>query len=450
MTMDLTRTRARRAVATAVVMGGLLATANLAEAAGSGAVTGIVFRDDNRNGAADAGEAGFASLSVYLFDAQRTRMLAATATDSAGRYSFAGIADGDYLVELASTSWRSLRSSWAPTTTGGSLLPRMTVRASSGGVADLGWRPIARSTSDSAPISEYVGPQGLRVRSYNDVVHARQVYDALAAGTMVGAEGASIVVRLDFGPTSLTSFGALGSPGSYSGYNAVVTESWDSWLDRAQEVLFHEYGHAWAMYYAYLAQQDATLTSYLKARGLDGDSRLDSSHMWDRRELIAEDYRQLFGSADAAAVQQENYEIPVAAAVPGLRDFLSTTFRQASAPQPAPAPSPSPTSSPTPAPSAAPVTVTGVAMNPSPVQSTGTASFTLNVAADVTVQVLDGSGRLVRTLAGGARDAGTSSASWDRTDSRGKRVRSGTYAVLVSATDASGNTSQARTAFTVK
>ena len=33
----------------------------------------------------------------------------------------------------------------------------------------------------------------------------------------------------------------------------------------------HEYGHAWSLYYDTIVQQEGTLASYLKARGLDGD-----------------------------------------------------------------------------------------------------------------------------------------------------------------------------------
>jgi hypothetical protein len=42
--------------------------------------------------------------------------------------------------------------------------------------------------------------------------------------------------------------------------------------------------------------------------------------------MLAEDYRQLFGSPNARLRGQENQDIPPAAEVPGLRVFLSTTF----------------------------------------------------------------------------------------------------------------------------
>jgi hypothetical protein len=49
--------------------------------------------------------------------------------------------------------------------------------------------------------------------------------------------------------------------------------------------------------------------------------------MWDPKEMIAEDYRQLFGSANAQTGGQINTVLPLVKDVPGLRDFLSTTFR---------------------------------------------------------------------------------------------------------------------------
>ena len=81
--------------------------------------------------------------------------------------------------------------------------------------------------------------------------------------------------------------------------------------------LFHEYGHAWSLYNAYLVQQDPALTAYLRARGLLGDPRLGTSYAWDPRELIAEDYRQLFGSPNAQLGGQINRDVPLAKESPG-------------------------------------------------------------------------------------------------------------------------------------
>ena len=111
------------------------------------------------------------------------------------------------------------------------------------------------------------------------------------------------------------------------------------------------------------------MTTYLQARGLAGDSRVNSSYMWSTDEMIAEDYRQLLGSPNASATPgQSNYQIPLANAVPGLRDFLLNTFTAAPAvsASPTPSPSASPTAAPTASPTAAPATSPTATPSPSP------------------------------------------------------------------------------------
>ena len=58
---------------------------------------------------------------------------------------------------------------------------------------------------------------------------------------------------------------------------------------------------------------------------LSGDPRLDSSYSWDRREILAEDYRLLFGSAKAISERptQMNTAIPQPSNVDGLAGFLA-------------------------------------------------------------------------------------------------------------------------------
>jgi subtilisin family serine protease len=70
-----------------------------------------------------------------------------------------------------------------------------------------------------------------------------------------------------------------------------------------------------------------------------------------------------------------------------------------------------------------------------------TAAYVLRAAATVTVAVSDAAGRTVRTLASGPRTAGSASVSWDgrRSAAAGSPlVADGTYAIVVSATTASG------------
>ena len=433
---------------TTLVLAATFGAVPRAHGAGSGSISGMVFQDLDRDGTRDSGEAPMAGTGIYLLDPAGARQLGFTASDSSGHYSFANLADGDYRVELDPYEWRQIRTDWVPTTTG-SVWPRLQVRLAGSASADFGWRPIVRSGDVAAPISEYLGDDGLRVLSYNDAVTARELYDDLRSGSLVGAEASTTTVRFDLGASSVCSTSVSGSPGSYTDYRAGVHIAYLSWLDQGDAVLFHEYGHAWSLYYAHIAQQDTRLRSYLAARGIEGDPRLDTTHAWSRRELVAEDYRQLFGTPNARQLPQENTDLPRAADVPGLREFLSGSYMQA-APAPAPDPSPDPIPPP-PAPSPTPpLSVSSAAMNPNPVKSTGTAGFSLSAPASVTVTIRDSRGGLVRTLLqGSARPAGAATIVWDRRNSAGQRVKGGTYTLRVEAVDAALAQAAAAASFAV-
>ncbi len=117
-------------------------------------------------------------------------------------------------------------------------------------------------------------------------------------------------------------------PGSqYSNLTASVYLDYTTWLDSGDQPLFHEYGHAWSLYHAIIVQQDPEFSGYIKARGLQGDSRLNNgTTSWDVKEMIAEDYRQLFGTSNAASRTQANSDIPPAVQIAGLREYLSGDF----------------------------------------------------------------------------------------------------------------------------
>ncbi|MCA1710126.1 MAG: hypothetical protein LC789_00195 [Actinobacteria bacterium] len=353
----------------AIVTGAVLAGVGLplpATAAGTATISGVAFEDANRNGVQDPGEAPRAGDTLYLFNSAGTYTGLQT-TDSTGHYTFSGLATGSYRVEYKSSTWWGIRSEWAPTTTG-TLQPARSVSAPTA-AADFGWRRIVRSTDEAAPISSFTGPEGLRVASYDDAVPARDLYDALLRST-VGPEAGSISVLFDLYGSSTTTTVVGATAGRYDTYSASSYVTYLSWLDGGDNTLTHEYGHAWSLFHAYLTQQDPTLAGYVNARGLTSDARLGSSYAWNPREMIADDYRQLLGSPTAAAGSQMNQDIPVAAAVPGLRDYLVGAFQTAPTPSPSPtetaSPSPSPTVSPTPTAS------TSLDASPSPTSSPNT------------------------------------------------------------------------------
>ncbi|HEX2700280.1 MAG TPA: SdrD B-like domain-containing protein [Acidimicrobiales bacterium] len=405
--------------------------------AGTGTISGTAFQDLNRNGVLDSGEPRIPNQQFYLFDGTQTVYYGTTVADGSGRYSFGGLDAASYVVSLEDSAWRAIRTDWVPSTTG-SLRPDRAVDLSGAATADFGWRPIVRSTTLGNPISQYAAPNGMRVESYDDVVTAREVYDRVMLG-LVGPEAPAVKIHFDLGSggDTATTSASIGSDGRYELYGADVYASYLSWLDSGDSKLAHEYGHAWSLYHAYITQQDPTFASYLEARDLTGDARLNTSHAWSPREMIAEDYRQLFGSATARAASQENNAILPAASVPGLRRFLHDTFTTAPA-----------GTAPEPAPSA--MAVSGMAVNPSPVRSSGVVSWSASGPARVTVTVLNAKGATVRTLlAGVSEPAGTASVAWDRLTDAGRRVGKGTFTARVVATDGSGATATQSVSFSV-
>ena len=410
----------------------LLATPAIASA---GEIRGAAFQDANRDGVRQAAEAAFGGHKIVLTDAAGYA-ITSTTTDAAGAYAFTGIADGDYWVVYDRSSWLSVRNDWAPSTTG-SIKPqrRLTVAGTTNG--DFGWRPITWSTDPYRPVSSYTAANGLAVKSYNDAVTALEVYTALTS-SWIGVEAPTVTIRFAYGSSSMTNAVAQFSSGVYSNYHATVNLTYSSWLDGFDQTLVHEYGHAWAGYHAHITQQDPELTAYLEFRGLAGDPRVGTSYAWSADEMIAEDYRQLFGSPTAAARVQANRDIPSAADVPGLREFLRDTFTTPPAetePEPAPAP---------PA-----LDVSGLAVNPSTVKTSGTVSFTLSAPATVTVRIVDAKGATVRTLLQAApRDGGSVSTVWDRLTDAGRKAGRGTYTARVEAT-ASGSSVTREASFKV-
>jgi hypothetical protein len=397
-------------------------------AAASSTISGVVFHDDNRNGAFDSRETPMSGQTVYLYDGSGSYLGAAT-TDASGSYSFGGLADGQYRVDYSSASWSQLRNSYVPTTTA-TLKPTESVAVAGSGIADFGWRPLVSSSDLNNPIASWTAGNGLRIYTYNDALTPQQVYAALSAGSLIGPEAADTNIRFAYGTANQTVTSTQQSGSTYTAYGATVYVTYASWLDTGDTALFHEYGHAWSLYHAYLSQQDPTFGSYLRARGLSGDSRVNSTYVWDPREMIAEDYRQLFGSAHAASVAQANTDIPPAASVPGLADFLRNTFTTSST---------STSSGPASTPPAVP-TVSGLAVSPLPVQSQATVSASISTAATVTITVTTASGSVVKTLLSKASPTGgTVTASWDRTNTKGQRVKNGSYVVVVTATNSTGS-----------
>lgn len=419
--------KATIAALTMAAVGGAGLPLMTASAAETGSISGVAFEDVDRDGVLDAGEPVWADQLLYLYDASGS-YLRNVRTDPSGRYAFAALPTGTYTVAYSATSWNPLRTSWTPTTLPGQR-PSSTVSVGGSTVVDFGWRTISWSTELGTPVSRAVSAKGVAVESYNDAVTAQQVAAALDGGLLIGSEASSTTVRVAYGSVDQTVSSSSYDGTRYSGFSASVYVTWASWLDRGAFTLFHEYGHAWSGYYATIVNGDNGLTGYLRARGLEGDSRVDSAYGWDRNELVAEDYRQLFGDAAGRAQAQANAELPSAASVAGLEDYLRTTFRTSST-----------TSSATTQPAQPAPTISRLQM--SRVSKSGTASFDLSIASTVSLRITTSAGVLVKTLLSSApAAAGGVSAVWDRTNMNGQRVKAGTYLLVASATSSGGSSS---------
>jgi hypothetical protein len=132
----------------------------------------------------------------------------------------------------------------------------------------------------------------------------------------------------DLYPSQVTTVSSS-TDGVYSDYQATLyLKGTDSTFTSIPDAaVAHEYGHVWTLYHLYMSQ-NGDWSGYLNARGLAGNPLLDSSYMWARSEIIADDYRLLFGSP--AAISERplhlNTQLPDPRTVPGLRDFLRYTW----------------------------------------------------------------------------------------------------------------------------
>ena len=357
----------RRTVLPALLVAAFAAWYTLAPSVGASAATaslsGVVFEDLDEDGQRDAGEPVWSGQGVEVWNLDETVRLGSATTDSAGRYRVDGLASGSYIVKPNRNQWWAYREYrdyhpqvlYVTTNTWGFDADVMTISGDTS--FDLGWGEVTFRRDIDRPLSTATSSAGMTVHSYVDAVPAARVAAALE-GFLVGDEAP--LTTLHFGLVeglSTCSTSVAGTSGSYAGFKAECRVSYEDWAFDRFATLAHEYGHAWANYHDKLVQQDGSYAGYLEARGLAGDSRLGSSRKWSASEMIAEDYRQLFGG-HFAAWSQENGDIPPAADVPGLADYLAGPFMGTTSgePEPATEPTSDPTTDPTTEPTTDPTT----------------------------------------------------------------------------------------------
>jgi hypothetical protein len=186
------------------------------------------------------------------------------------------------------------------------------------------------TTDAAADPQSVVTPEGTRI----DIDSAGgwtadEVYLMLKENGLDPKIGPSLVVKVQDEYASQVTTGTDMADGRYTAFRATLyLKGVDStFVAQPDATLAHEFGHVWTLYHLYLSQQN-DWGGYLRARGLEGDSRLNSGYEWSPREIIAEDYRLLFGSADAVAQRDGhmNREIADPRTVPGLRTYLESVF----------------------------------------------------------------------------------------------------------------------------
>ena len=200
--------------------------------------------------------------------------------------------------------------------------------------------PPPSSTTAPNTQGSWTSPEGVKINVNSagpwtiSKIYSILLQNALDLSTI----GPKLTINVQDQYASNTQTSVSGSPGSYTDFAATtylkgVNSNFANYPDW---ILAHEYGHVWSNYFLYTAH-NGDWGPYLAKRWstadgsmvLGTDSRLDTAYSWNRFEIIAEDYRLLFGSSAATSQQPShmNTSIPHPANVPGLKDFLLTTWR---------------------------------------------------------------------------------------------------------------------------
>jgi len=145
--------------------------------------------------------------------------------------------------------------------------------------------------------------------------------------------GPSLTVDVQDTYASQTTASASQSGGVYSSYRATIYLKGVSstFTTKPDAQLAHEYGHAWTRYYLFM-RHNGDWSSYLSTRwsSTDGsvtlatDSRTGTSYSWDPAEIIADDYRLLFGSS--AAISESPGSLNTTIVAPSAQTGLSSWF----------------------------------------------------------------------------------------------------------------------------
>jgi Bacterial Ig domain len=250
-----------------------------------------------------------------------------TASDNAQVASVAVSVDGGAYAAAQGTA------SWSYALATGSLANgthTVSVRAtdSSGNVGAASVAVNVQNSLSAGIAEQLVTPEGATIQVYSGVSGwtAQQIYELLKPNAyQLALIGQHLTIKVQTTYNTFTTTSAGTSGGVYASFNATMylnASSNSLLLTRPDATIAHEYGAVWSMYHLYLTEQ-GSWTAWLQARGLLGDPRVDSSDVWSKGEMIADDYRMLFGTPAAQSeMGYVNPAVPDPRTVAGLKDFF--------------------------------------------------------------------------------------------------------------------------------
>lgn len=267
--------------------------------------------------------------------------VAGTAADNASVSKVQVQVDGGgWMAASGTTSWSVAWDSTAVRDGSHTLTARAT--DASGNTSTTSVTVTSENYSDTPPSTQgkWISPEGVTITINSAGPWTlSQIYSILKANALdLDKIGPTYTINVQDSSASQTQSNAVsGSGGTYTGFSATTTLQGvnSGFASRPDDVLTHEYGHAWSTYW-YYTKHSADWSSYEGARWTtsDGsttlatDSRTNSSYGWQVSEIVADDYRLLFGSSAAVSERPThmNNQIPDPTTVTGLKSFLLNTW----------------------------------------------------------------------------------------------------------------------------
>jgi hypothetical protein len=257
-----------------------------------------------------------------------TVTVSGTAADDTQVASVAVSVDGGaYAAATGTTSWSYTFDTSALSSGSHTLTARATDTSGNVGTAS-GSFTVGSTSLPPGVVDQLVTPEGATIQIYSGSSGwtAQQIYGLLKPNAyQLALVGPHLTIKVQTTYNTFTTTSAGTSGGVYANFNATMylnASSNSLLLTRPDATIAHEYGAVWSMYHLYLTAQ-GSWTPWLQARGLVGDPRLDSSDVWSKGEMIADDYRMLFGTQAAQSeMGYVNPDVPDPRTVAGLKDFF--------------------------------------------------------------------------------------------------------------------------------